>query len=43
MDYKGNNVHLSEREIEVLEIYKRFNTQNKHKMIPIPICKIPNH
>ena len=43
MDYKGNNEHLSEREIEVLEIYKRFNTQNKHKMIPIPICKIPNH
>ena len=43
MDYKGNNVHLSEREIEVLEIYKRFNTQNKHKMIPIPICKIPNN
>ena len=29
------------REKEVFKIYKRFNTANKHKMIPIPICKIP--
>lgn len=30
------------REKEVFNIYKRFNTANKHKMIPIPICEIPN-
>jgi len=29
-------------EKEVFKIYKRFNTANKHKMIPIPICEIPN-
>lgn len=34
-DFKG-------REKEVFDIYMRFNTSNKHKMIPIPICKIPN-
>lgn len=29
------------REHEVFKIYKRFNTANKHKMIPIPVCEIP--
>jgi NAD+ synthase len=29
------------REREVFEIYTRFNTNNQHKMLPIPICKIP--
>ncbi|MDH3697795.1 MAG: NAD(+) synthase [Flavobacteriaceae bacterium] len=29
------------RELEVFLIYKKFNTANKHKMIPIPICEIP--
>ncbi|TWO33491.1 NAD(+) synthase [Seonamhaeicola sediminis] len=29
------------REKEVFKIYKRFNTANKHKMIPIPVCNIP--
>jgi len=29
------------RELEVFLIYKRYNTTNKHKMIPIPICEIP--
>ena len=35
------NEDLSHREKEVLEIYKSFNTANKHKMDPIPVCKIP--
>ncbi|TMM56214.1 NAD(+) synthase [Maribacter algarum] len=30
------------REKEVFKIYKRFNSSNMHKMIPIPICKIPS-
>ena len=29
------------RKKEVIEILTRFNTQNTHKMIPIPIRKIP--
>ena len=29
------------RKQEVFKIYKRFNTANKHKMTPIPICEIP--
>jgi NAD+ synthase len=29
------------REKEVFDIYMRFNTNNQHKMQPIPICKIP--
>jgi len=28
------------RKQEVFKIYKRYNSSNKHKMIPIPICKI---
>lgn len=31
------------REKEVFKIYKRFNNSNKHKMIAIPICEIPNN
>lgn len=31
------------RKKEVFEIYLRFNTSNKHKMIPIPICEIPKN
>lgn len=30
------------REKEVFRIFKRFNSANQHKMIPIPICKIPS-
>lgn len=30
------------REKEVFEIYTRLNSINQHKMIPIPVCIIPN-
>ena len=33
-DFEGRNK-------EVFEIFMRFNTANKHKMIPIPVCEIP--
>lgn len=33
--------NLSEREKEVMKIYRSFHQQNKHKMEPIPVCKIP--
>lgn len=31
------------RQKEVFEIFMRYNRSNKHKMIPIPICEIPNN
>lgn len=44
MDAKGKTSNdFSGREKEVFIIYKRFNNANKHKMIPIPICDIPNN
>ena len=30
------------REKEVFKILLNFNSSNKHKMVPIPICEIPN-
>lgn len=33
--------HLGEREREVLKIYRSFNRANEHKMVPIPVCLIP--
>lgn len=41
MDYQGDEFELSEREKEVLSIYRRLHRANKHKMIPIPVCEIP--
>lgn len=32
---------FSGRQLDVFKIFKRFNTANKHKMTPIPICEIP--
>ena len=31
------------REKEVFSIYTRLNSINQHKMIPIPVCEIPNN
>lgn len=33
---------FTRREHEVFQIYERFNKNNQHKMIPIPVCEIPN-
>jgi NAD+ synthase len=42
MDDQGKkSADFEGRQQEVFKIYKRFNTANKHKMIPIPICEIP--
>ncbi|WP_190811284.1 NAD(+) synthase [Flagellimonas sp. S3867] len=44
MENNGKTVDdFSHRKMEVFSIYKKFNTSNKHKMIPIPICEIPEH
>lgn len=32
---------FSGRELEVFLIFKKFNSANRHKMIPIPVCEIP--
>jgi NAD+ synthase len=32
---------ITERQVEVLSIYKKLHNQNRHKMIPIPVCEIP--
>lgn len=42
MDFSGNESVLSDREQEVLAIYRRLNAANKHKMDPIPVCQIPD-
>jgi NAD+ synthase len=36
-----DNEDLSQRQTEVLAIYRRFHQANRHKMDPIPVCKIP--
>ncbi len=38
---KSNN-NFSGRELEVYKIYTRLNKINQHKMVAIPVCKIPN-
>ena len=30
------------RKRRVFEIFTSYNTANQHKMIPIPVCEIPN-
>ena len=42
MNFRGNENELSNRERVVLEIYRKLNKVNQHKMIPIPVCIIPN-
>jgi len=42
MDFSGDESLLSERQQEVLKIYRRFNSINQHKMLPIPVCVIPD-
>lgn len=39
---EGKNAEdFSGREREVFEIYVRYNSMNRHKMLPIPVCEIP--
>jgi len=41
MTFKGNENTLTERQQEVLEIYRSFQRANQHKMVAIPVCAIP--
>ena len=40
IDKKSKKV-LTTRQEKVYEIYKNLNSKNKHKMNPIPVCKVP--
>jgi NAD+ synthase len=37
----GDEGQLDSRQKAVLSIYRRFHNANRHKMDPIPVCKIP--
>jgi NAD+ synthase len=41
MEFHGDETALTERQQQILEIYRTFNRINQHKMLPIPVCKIP--
>jgi len=42
MDAQGKTAAaFSGRQQEVFGIYKKLNAVNRHKMLPIPVCKIP--
>ncbi len=41
MAFSGEEAALAERQRQVLAIYRRYNAANKHKMEPIPVCRIP--
>jgi len=44
MQSEGKTAHyFSGREQEVFEIYEKLNRVNQHKMIPIPVCEIPEN
>ena len=42
MTFSGAENKITERKKEVLKIYRRLNIMNKHKMLPIPVCLIPD-
>lgn len=42
MDFEGDESSLSDRQREVLSIYRNYNRANRHKMVPIPVCTIPD-
>ena len=41
MEFDGDEKILPERQQEVLGIYRRLHNANQHKMLPIPVCVIP--
>ena len=41
MEWKGDDHTLIPREWEVVQIYKKLHSKNQHKMLPIPIYKLP--
>ena len=42
MTFNDNEENLNLRQLQILKIYSNYNQKNKHKMNPVPICKIPS-
>jgi NAD+ synthase len=42
MNFSGEENTLTERQAEVIAIYRRLHRANLHKMEPIPVCNIPS-
>lgn len=42
MTFAGDEAALTPRQTKVLAIYRRMNAANQHKMLPIPVCTIPD-
>jgi len=42
VELKKESTDFSDRQKEVFEIYSRLHRINRHKMIPIPVCEIPD-
>lgn len=40
-EYNRDSVPYTDREQEVLKIYRKLNNANQHKMVAIPVCVIP--
>jgi NAD+ synthase len=43
MEFNGDESKLDPRQKEVFEIYRKLNRANLHKMLPIPVCEIPEN
>lgn len=41
MDFSGDESTLGQRQREVLRIYRSHRNFNLHKIVPVPVCKIP--
>jgi NAD+ synthase len=41
MDFSGDESSLNNRQQDVLAIYSNLNKANTHKMVAIPVCKVP--
>jgi NAD+ synthase len=41
MDFCGDVATLNTRQREVLHIYRRLHSANLHKLVPVPLCRIP--
>jgi len=42
MEFTGDESQLTGRQKEVMTTFQKLNRANKHKMIPIPVCVIPD-
>ncbi len=41
LEQNGDRASLDEEQSRVIAVYEKFHQANKHKMLPIPVCNIP--